>query len=132
MANIVYPLLIFLFTFGAFTTAFNESGLYSHGKIASSGLSTDLNQSSQFNEALQTAASDQNSFSFNSIFLVLKVVGWGIVALFTIYPLIISIVTALMGPPPLAICGFIFAITAPISIVSIYGIIEIVLGRFIE
>lgn len=132
MANIVYPLLIFLFTFGAFTTAFNESGLYNHGKIAISGLHTDLNQSSQFNTALETATSDQNSYSFNSIFLVLKVVGWGIVALFTLYPLIINILTAVMGPPPLEICLFVVAITAPVSIVSIYGIIEIVLGRFIE
>lgn len=132
MANIVYPLLIFLFTFGAFTTAFNESGLYNHGHISTSGLNTDLNQSSEFNSALQTAASDQNSFGFNSIFLVLKVVGWGIVALFTLYPLIISLITALMGTPPIAVCLFVAAITAPISIVSIYGIIEIVLGRFIE
>jgi hypothetical protein len=122
MVNIVYPLLIFVFVFGAATTFINTSGLYQH-QLPNSGLAANTSQPSDFNSAIQGATSNQAAYSFQTIFLLGQVIAGGITAIITLGPLLIS-----YGVP----ASMTVFLISPIGFVVVFWIIELIFGRFIE
>jgi hypothetical protein len=121
MSNIVYPLLLFIFIFGASGTFINESGLYSH-KLPVSETGFNTSQAGNVNTVLTEAASsnDQGTFGVTSLVLMGKVIIGGITAIFTLGPLLTSYHV------PGAMVAWIIS---PLGIVLVFWIIEMWLGR---
>ena len=122
MANIIYPLIIFLFVIGATMTMINETGLYSQ-KLPETGLATNTSQASEFNEALVQSSTDANTFNIESLFLLGKCLIGGLTAIFTLGPLLTNI-----GVPG----GVILWILSPLGIVLVFWMVEMWLGRSVE
>jgi hypothetical protein len=119
MVNIIYSLLLFVFIFGAASTFLNSSGLYEH-QLPTSGLESNTSQATQFNIALEDAASDSSIYNFKIIWMMGQCISGGIIAIITIGPLLESYNV----PAPL-----IAWIISPLGIVLVFWIIEMVLGR---
>jgi hypothetical protein len=119
MASIVYPLLIFIFIIGSGMTYINETGLYEI-KMPESGVQSNLSQAGSTNTALleTSKASDLNYIEM--LFLVGKTVFGGLVAIFTLGPLLES-----FGLP----FGMVAWLLSPLGIVLVFWLIEMWLGR---
>jgi hypothetical protein len=123
MANIVYPLLLFLFIFGAASSFINSAGLYQHNLNPSALSTNSTGSASTFNSAVQSASSNQESFSFQTIFLMGQCIAGGVTAILTLGPLLIS-----YGVPPSMAA---YAIS-PLGIILMFWMIEWFFGRYIE
>lgn len=122
MASIVYPLLLFLFIFGAASTFLNGSGMYQH-QLPETGLVSNSSQASELNAAAQSAASNPDTYNFQIIFLMGQCVAGGILAILTLGPLLIS-----YGVPPSLAA---YAIS-PLGIILLFWVIEMVFARYSE
>jgi hypothetical protein len=122
MASIVYPLLLFLFIFGAASTFLNGSGMYQH-QLPETGLVSNTSQASDLNSAVQGAAGNQDTYNFQIIFLMGQCIAGGILAILTLGPLLIS-----YGVPPSLAA---YAIS-PLGIVLLFWVIEMVFARYSE
>src|SRR5512145_2760920 len=119
MASVVYPLILFLFIFGAASTYINDSGLYSH-KLPETGLASNSSQAQEYNDAMVSASSDANSFNTQSMWMLGKCVIGGVLAIFTLGPLLISYGI------PVGMAGFLIS---PIGIIAAYWVVGMWLGR---
>lgn len=124
MSNIVYPLLLFIFIFGASGTFINETGLYSH-KLPVSDTGFNTSQAGEMNTVLTDAASsnDQGTFSVTSLVLMGKVILGGVTAILTLGPLLSSYHV------PGAMIAWIIS---PLGIILVFWLIEMWLGRSVE
>lgn len=119
MASIVYPLLLFLFIFGATATFLNSADLYEH-QLPDSGLASNSSDPTELNEAMMSATDDQTSFSFRIFFLLGECIAGGILAIVTLGPLLIS-----YGVPESMAA---YAIS-PLGLILLFWIFEMWLGR---
>jgi hypothetical protein len=119
MASIVYPLILFIFIFGAATTFINETGLYS-AKLPESGIVSNTDQANEFNDALTKSSKDSGLNAYEQMYLMGKCVFGGIFAIFTLGPLLDSYGV------PLGMQGFLLS---PLGIVLVFWLIEMWLGR---
>ena len=127
MANVIYPMILFIFIFGAFTTFINETDLYcrpnnpdSCMKMPSSGVESQLQQANETNEAFLKTTSNPIMGMWDQLFIMGKCIVGGLVALFTIGFLLQS-----YGIPA-GLAGFLIS---PLGIVAVFWILEMWLGR---
>lgn len=119
MASIVYPMILFIFIFGAGMTYINETGLYAI-KMPESGITTNTSQASTFNTALTESSKESGLSVIEQVWLMGKCVLGGIVAILTLGPLLSS-----FGIPG----GLIVFIISPLGIILVFWLIEMWLAR---
>lgn len=119
MASIVYPLILFIFIFGAGTTFINETGLYTQ-KLPTSGIVSSTDQANEFNLALTNSSKDSGLNAYEQMWLMGKCVLGGVLAIFTLGPLLASYGI------PLGMIGFLLS---PLGIVLVFWLVEMWLGR---
>jgi hypothetical protein len=122
MASIVYPLLLFLFIFGAASTFLNSTGLYEH-TLPTSGLNSNTTEATTFNSAIQNAASDSTSYNYQTIFMMGQCIAGGITTIVTLGPLLIS-----YGVPESMAA---YAIS-PLGIILLFWVVEMIFARYQE
>ena len=120
MNGLFYEMLLFLFVIGAVTQGFNELGMFDMD-VPSTGmdsLSEDQVQEIQ-SGAQSTGASDYSTVEILLAFM--KVIGMGIVAMFAIYPMIVTYATAMGCPWVIAnVVGII--IQAPVTLFTFFAL----------
>ena len=119
MASIIYPMILFIFIFGAGVAYINESGMYDL-KIPESGVQSNLSQASSLNQAMLETSKTSELNYIEMLQLVGKTVVGGLVAIFTLGPLLNS----LGIPMPLVVW-----LISPLGIVLVFWLIEMWLGR---
>jgi hypothetical protein len=119
MASIVYPLIIFIFLIGAGMTWINDTGLYKM-QMPESGIKSNLSQADATNNALLQTSKDSGLNYIEMLFLLGKCVIGGLLAIFTLGPLLIS-----LGVPP----DLTIFLLSPLGIVLVFWLIEMWLGR---
>lgn len=125
--NGLYDMLLFLFVLGAVTQGFNEFALF--GSTPSETGVVALNNESVMEVqegALATGAANYSAIDI--LFSFMKVIGMGVVAMFTIIPMVIQWGTAMGCPFELA-TGIAAMLQAPISFVTLMGLYELWTGR---
>lgn len=128
MANMVIPILLFIFIFGAVAGYINETGLYSavytlptDNMSVSQGTVTEMQESAE-----KMASSDQAASGWiyiDWIVLGLKSVGAGLLAVFTLGPLLQS-----FGIP----VGMAGMFVSPLGFIGMMYIIGYITGRETE
>jgi hypothetical protein len=119
MASVVYPLILFIFIFGSGLTFINETGLYAV-KMPTSGVSADISQAETLNEAMTETSKSGGMSTTEQIWLMGKCLIGGVMAIFTLGPLLQS-----FGIPG----GMIVFLISPLPIVVSFWLIEMYLGR---
>ena len=122
MSNIIYPVIIFIFIFGAGMTFINETNLYAI-KMPESGVQTNLSQAQQSNMALVQTSKDPGLSTIEQITLIANCVVGGIIAVLTLGKLLES-----FGIPN----SIIIYMLSPLGFVLVFWIIELWLGRSAE
>lgn len=119
MANIIYPMILFIFIFGAWTTFINDSGMYAI-KMPDSGITSQLQQANDTNQAFLETTSHPVTGYFEQLYIMGKCIFGGILALFTLGFLLQSYGI------PIGLVGFLIS---PLGIVLVFWLIEYWLGR---
>lgn len=121
MANMIYPLLIFIFVFGSVSAYITESKLYNYN-LPSSGAETNVSDIQEANEAiLQSSKASDTGFSNLEWYLILgKSLVGGALAVVTLGPLMES-----YGIP----AGMAGMVVSPLGIVLAFYLAEYWLGR---
>lgn len=119
MASIVYPIIIFIFIFGAGMTYINETNLYAV-KMPETGVQSNLSQASQLNTALTETSKSSQLSSIDQMYIIGSSVVGGLMAIFTLGPLLIS-----MGVP-VGLAGWFLS---PMGFVIAMWVIEMWTGR---
>jgi hypothetical protein len=121
MANMIYPLMIFIFVFGAVSSYVTESQLYNFD-APKQGVETNVTEIREVNDAmLQSSKASGSGFSQVEWFYILgKSVLGGAFAVLTLGPLLQSYGI------PVGMVGFIIS---PLGIVLAFYLIEYWLGR---
>lgn len=122
MASIVYPLILFIFIFGAGLTYINETGLYAV-KLPTSGVQSSTAQAEEFNNALTETSKGTGMSTTEQIWLMGKCLIGGVMAIFTLGFLLQSFGI------PLGMIGFLLS---PLGIVLAFWLVEMYLGRPVE
>jgi len=124
--NGLYDILLFLFVLGAITQGFNELGYFDQ-KIPDSGISLSENNVEEIHEA--TLGMEANEFNWIEVIIsFMRVIGAGILAMFTIVPMVIGVMQ-LVG------ADFTFSVIvagilqAPVTYVTLFGLWEFWTGR---
>jgi len=125
MGNVIYGMIIFIFILGAGVSYFNESGLYDHidggYNIPESGIvSPNSSQAESLNNALIETSKDSGLNYLEMLSLIGKTVFGGLVAIFTLGPLLVS-----LGIP----IPMVAWLLSPMGIVLVFWLIEMWLGR---
>jgi hypothetical protein len=123
MANVIYPMIIFIFCFGAALTYINDTGMYDI-KMPESGVQSSLQQAEDTNAALlQTTDGSYDQGLWEQMKILGQSIFGGILAIFTLGPLLMS-----MGVP----VGMAGMFISPLGFVAIAWLIEMWLGRPME
>lgn len=124
--NGLYDILLFLFVLGAVTQGFNELGYFDQ-QIPDSGLILSESNVQEIHEAtLDKEPSDFNWIEVINSFM--RVIGAGILAMFTIIPMVIGVMQ-MVGAEysfSLIVAGI---LQAPITFVTLFGFWEFWTGR---
>ena len=119
--NGLYDILLFLFILGSVTQGFNEVGVFGV-TVPDAGLS--LNETSVTEIQDSANSVDINDYSlWNIIAAFMRVIGAGVVAMFTIVPLCVSIFQSVgldLGLS-LILAGI---LQAPVTLVTLFGLYE--------
>ena len=119
MSSIIYPALIFIFAFGAVCTYINEIGIYEE-HLPESGVTATLQQVNDTNTAMLDASKNSGLNGIEQLGLFGKSVLGGVIAIFTLQPLIVS-----MGFP----IGMAGLFVSPLGIVLLFTLFEWWFGR---
>jgi len=122
MVNIIYPMILFIFIFGAGMTYINETGLY-HFSMPDSGLGTQISDSQDTVMAMQETAKNPALSLIEQAFILGKCVGGGLIAIFTLGFLLENLGI------PLGLVGWLLS---PLGIVVVFWLVELWLGRQVE
>jgi hypothetical protein len=122
MASIVYPMILFIFIFGAGMTYINETQMYTV-QMPESGVQSNLSQASSANDALLQTSKDSGLNYIEMLQLMGKTVFGGLLAIFTLGPLLQS-----FGIP----IGLVGWLISPLGIVLVFWLVEMWLGRPVE
>jgi hypothetical protein len=124
--NGFYYILLFLFCFGAVTQGVNELAIFDY-TVPTNGAQI----SNQTVRDIQSGSEQTALNPFNAIMVLvsfMKIIGMGVVAMFTIIPVIVEIFTMVgmdMGTA-LIMAGM---IQAPVTFVTLFGLFEWWTGR---
>lgn len=125
--NGLYDMLLFLFILGAATQGINDMGMFEMSVPETGVEGLDDDQVKEIQASSLSAESSTYS-TVDILFMFMRVIGMGIVAMFTIIPMIITWGTALGAP--LSVVGLCAGILqAPISYVTFFGLWEWWTGR---
>ena len=119
MANIVYPLILFLFIFGAFSTYISESGFY-QVNLPNTGIESSVTEAQQVNEAMLETAKNPSMSIVEQLFLFGKCIVGGILAILTLGPLLQSY------GMDVGLAGFFIS---PIAFIMVWWLFDMWLGR---
>jgi hypothetical protein len=119
MASIIYPMILFIFIFGAGMAYINETGLYEI-KMPESGVQSNLSQASSTNDALLQTSKDSGLNYIEMLQLMGKTIVGGLVAIFTLGPLLTSFGI------PIGLAGWLIS---PLGIVLVFWLVEMWMGR---
>jgi hypothetical protein len=121
--NGLYDILLFLFIVGAVSQGFNEMGVFSHSLPSGPSMSDGKTTVTQFQDS---ATSTPDLFAI--AVAGLRVLGMGVVAMFTVIPMVAGYCSMLGVPAALTLilCGI---IQAPLSYVTFTGLFEWWTGR---
>ena len=125
--NGLYEMLLFLFILGAATQGINELGMFDM-TIPETGVDSIGEEQVQelHSGAVSTGSSDYSTIEIVLAFM--KVIGMGIVAMFTIVPMVVQWGTAI-GCPMALVLIFGGILQAPITYVTLFGLWEFWTGR---
>jgi len=124
--NGLYDIMLVLFILGAMSQGFNELGFFDHS-VPDSGLTLDESVVSE----VHTGALNQSTNDFNLIEVIksfMAVIGSGILAMFTIIPLVMGYMTmvGVDAGTALIMAGI---LQAPVTFVTLFGLYEFWTGR---
>jgi len=119
MSSVIYPMLIFIFAFGATCAYINESGIYAE-RLPESGVAASLQQVNDTNRAMLDASKSSGLNQIEQLGLFGKSVLGGVIAIFTLQPLLVS-----MGFP----IGMAGVFLSPLGIVLLFTLFEWWFGR---
>ena len=119
MANMVYPILIFIFAFGAAVTFINETGIYAE-RLPESGIESTLQQVNDTNAAMLEASKEPSFTIVEQAMIFGRSVVGGVIAIFTLGPML-----AQLGFP----IGTVGVILSPLGIVLLFWLFEVWMGR---
>jgi hypothetical protein len=122
MSNVIYPILILIFAFGATVAYINETGLYEQ-KLPESGVTATLQQVNDTNTAMLESSKNPLFSAIEQASIFGKVIFGGVLALFTIGPTL-----AALGIPT----GMVGVFLSPLGIVLLFAIFEWWFGRSSE
>lgn len=119
MVNIIYPMILFIFIFGAGMTYINETELY-HFSMPDSGLGTQISDSQNTVMAMEETVKNPGLSLLEQAFILGRCVSGGLTAILTLGFLLQE-----LGIPP----GLVGWLLSPLGIVVVFWLVELWLGR---
>lgn len=124
--NGLYLMMLVLFTLGGVTQGMNEIGMFDM-QVASPDV-TAPGSATVTSLHSGASASSTETGAWEIIVMFVKVIGAGVLAMFTIIPLVVSVGTA-MGADTGTMLALSAMLQAPITIATLVGLYEVWTGR---
>lgn len=114
MSNMVIPIVVFVFVFGAMATYINSTGLYSYQAPTSNAAMSNTQQLNDMNNALQNTQQNPWYAPMMQLGIFANSIMGGVIAIFTLGPLLASygiplgLATVILSPAALCLGMWLF------------------------